>query len=606
MGTAKQTVGALQTKRRALVKALAGAACIAATEAWAEDTAAPIGGTWKGPVANGSGWLEWRLDAASELRRPRNPYDPAEVDLRVRFTAPDGRVVLATAFWTQDRDGTGWAVRLLPHVAGNWQADTSARLAGGAARALGAAFSFAVTKVPTRARIGVHPKHRDYFAYEDGEPYVPVGLNLGWSTGNVVDDYRRWFARLSEQGGNFARLWMSSWAFGLEWSDTGLGNYGARLDRAAQLDQVLQLAEQYGIRVMLCFINHGAFSEKLNAEWAQNPYNAARGGPNAKPEQFVTDPRSRALFARRVRYIAARWSHSPALHSWEWWNEVNWTPIGEDALAPWIREMSAVLAQHDPYGRLRTTSGHEAGSKIWSLPEIDFMQDHAYTQDDLSIFLRGRYRAFREAVPDKPLLMAELGNETDAPDTRRPYNWDDVHLHNGLWAALLSGFAGTGMYWWWDLLVDRLDMWPAFRGVSAFVAAAAKRGAPLAAHRPVDAAVGGGEASALALAAPHSVLIWVRADMQDVTSLKQAFLDLSFEEQAKPTWQPDWPKLASVGVRVGGIQKGARVTAITWLDTRTGQPLAGPFSGSVSATGELSIACPPFDRDIAAIVTLTT
>jgi hypothetical protein len=61
-----------------------------------------------------------------------------------------------------------------------------------------------------------------------------------------------------------------------------------------------------------------------------------------------------------------------------------------------------------------------------------------------------------------------------------------------------------------------------------------------------------------------------------------------------------------VGVRVGGIQKGARVTAITWLDTRTGQPLAGPLSGSVSATGELSIACPPFDRDIAAIVTLTT
>jgi len=179
-----------------------------------------------------------------------------------------------------------------------------------------------------------------------------------------------------------------------------------------------------------------------------------------------------------------------------------------------------------------------------------------------------------------------------------------VHLHNGLWAAVMSGFAGTGMYWWWDLLIDRFEMWPAFKGVSAFLATAAKKGAPLFAHQPADVVVEGAEASALALRSAHSVLIWVRSDLLDVASLKQAFLDLTFEEQAKPTWQPDWPKVTPGALRVPGLSKGARVAGVAWLDTRTGQPLTGPTGGTVSADGQLSLACPTFERDIAAIVTL--
>ncbi len=59
-----------------------------------------------------------------------NPYDPAQVDLQVRFTGPDGKSFQVPAFWYQDFDpgtlvaqgGGGWRARLTPTQAGAWQA----------------------------------------------------------------------------------------------------------------------------------------------------------------------------------------------------------------------------------------------------------------------------------------------------------------------------------------------------------------------------------------------------------------------------------------------------------------------------------------------------
>src|SRR5690606_34395166 len=60
-----------------------------------------------------------------------NPYDPAQVDLRVRFQTPSGEMVTVPAFWYQPFDpGTlmpqgeaGWRVRFTPQEAGTWQAE---------------------------------------------------------------------------------------------------------------------------------------------------------------------------------------------------------------------------------------------------------------------------------------------------------------------------------------------------------------------------------------------------------------------------------------------------------------------------------------------------
>lgn len=598
--------------RRRLILALTGALgagfCAfarAATLTAAESQPArdaSLAAQWGEARQRGGGWLEWRLAAPGDWSAPSNPYDPAVADLSVEFRAPDGRQVRATAFWLKDNLATGWAVRLLPHVAGRWKATSRIRMGGGDTLAVGHDFSFDVTRVPERRRVVVDPRHPAHFAFEDGSPFVPIGLNLAWNAGAATDDYRRWFKRMAEHGGNFARIWMASWSFAIEWNDTGLGNYHARQERAAQLDRVLELAEEYGIRIMLCLVNHGAFSETTDGEWANNPYNANNGGPLGDPGEFATSARARELFARRVRYIAARWSHSPALHSWEWWNEVNWTPIDDLQLIPWIREMSQVLDRHDPYRRLRSTSWSDRGfAKAWAMPELDYAQQHDYTSADLAPFYAAQYREFRGEVPQKPLLAGELGSSGGFdPAVKRPFNWDSAHFHNGLWAPIFAGYAGTAMYWWWDLLIEPQRMWPAFKGISRFVAAVQESGR-IGAYKPKPAQVANGEATAMALVSSSSALFWVRSNLYDLSALQKAYRK-SAPANDTEKWTPTWTPLEGLKVQCKDIAAPDGRVTVRWLDAQSGEWLAqAPKTGTLK-DGVLTVACPDFERDVAAIV----
>ncbi len=596
--------------------------------------ASDAGACWQGPVRRGSGWLEWRLQAPAGSPLAEGGaavFDPARRDLWCDFRGPGGRRLRVTAFWCEadaDRGDAGeaeataarapargtWRLRLLPPVPGRWIGRPRVRLDGGApTAAAGRAFVFVVAAVPARQRIVVDAQDTRYFAFDDGTPFVPVGLNLCWSVGaDVLADYRRWFERLAAQGGNFARLWMASWSFGIEWSDTGLGDYRARLPRAAQLDAVFELAEAHGIRLMLCLLNHGAFTERNDSEWHDNPYAAPRGGPLAAPQDFVTDERAIALFARRLRYIAARWAHSPALHSWEWWNEVTWTPIAAAPLRAWLQRLDGMLAAHDPYQRLRSSSWADRGdAQAWALPTLQFAQQHDYTTGDLVAHYAASARAWQaDGVVDKPWLPGELGlHTTHEAGQAEPYPWDAVHLHNGLWAPLFCGYAGTALYWWWDQLVDPQDLWPLFSGASTWLAALQQQGLALRGHRPLPAQVLEADApahaepraGALALAAPGSLLLWVRSRRLDARTLRQEWQAQAGGTDAGQPWQPAFPPLEGLTVALAAPPLPPGDLCVQWFDADDGQRVGNtwmPWRG-----GELALRCPAFDRDVAAIVT---
>lgn len=71
----------------------------------------------------------------------------------------------------------------------------------------------------------------------------------------------------------------------------------------------------------------------------------------------------------------------------------------------------------------------------------------------------------------KPYLFAEFGIVPDKPDTRGLWDRDPrgVHMHNGLWAPLAFGSAGTGMLSWWFNYIDPKDLYFQFRPVAEFV-----------------------------------------------------------------------------------------------------------------------------------------
>jgi hypothetical protein len=97
---------------------------------------------------------------------------------------------------------------------------------------------------------------------------------------------------------------------------------------------------------------------------------------------------------------------------------------------------------------MTTTSWSSAASiKDWS--PVDFVSTHVYDASDPIKSLRNQFEAIQKAVPDKPLLVAEMGAGTTSEDPfSDPYG---LHLHNSQWAALFVGFGAPASYWWWDI-----------------------------------------------------------------------------------------------------------------------------------------------------------
>lgn len=533
-----------------------------------------------------------------------NLYDPAQASLSVRFSAPSGVTVTVPAFWYQPFDPAtltpqgepGWRVRFTPQEAGTWQAQ--ALLAQPALAS--APLTFNVEADPTaRGFLRVDPAHPRHFAFDNGDYFLPIGLNMAWSEQAglaVLADYTRWLDALSANGGNYIRLWMPAWGFGIEWNDTGLGDYTGRMQQAWLLDQVFRLAEARGVYIMLALINHGQFSTSVNPEWADNPYNAANGGMLQEPSEFATNAEAKALFARRLRYIAARWAYSPHLHTWEWWNEVNWTPIGDARLQPWIEEMTPLLRQWDPYGHpISNSYGSGGKSQLWAMPELDFAQWHDYTGSDPMLTLPAVYADLLAlAGGAKPVMLSEIGYGAAGVETQ--FGKEEIHFHNALWAGPFSGFASSGMYWWWDQFVDAKQLWGDYAGLAEFL-----QGEDLRLLAPSQAQVtgaeGAGAAYALALLAPDRALVWVRNAAYHAAEVDNAILELVKAKQRidPETWVYLPPLLQGFTLTVDGLADGAYTAQVydpqarVWLE-----PQRVDVTG-----GQAVLALPDFAADLA-------
>jgi hypothetical protein len=482
-----------------------------------------------------------------------------------------------------------WRARYTPTEVGQWQAQ--AELAS--PKLSSEPFSLTVAADPSaHGFVRINQQNPHYLAFDDGSFYFPIGLNLGWASQpnvGVLADYERWLDRLSQNGGNVGRVWMSAWAFGIEWNDTGLGDYSGRMKQAWLLDQVFKLAEQRGVYLMLTLLNHGAFSTSVNPEWNDNPYNAANGGPLKEPRLFVRNKQARELFKRRVRYIAARWGYSPNLFAWEWWNEVSWTPIDDSSLKPWVAEMTAYIQQYDPNHHLVSLSYAGAGgaTALWSMPELSFVQLHDYSGNDPARLLPLQSQAMSLKYPAKPFLLAEYGYSADGASALP--SRDAIQFHNGLWAAPFSGMSSTAMYWWWDKLVDPQNLWDEYKGISTFL-----KDENLAALAPAKAQLAPAGASVLVLQSQDRALAWLRSDAYDVAPASKAY-DKARQAGQADGWVYAPPELANLQLTVAGLADGDYIARwfdpkkTAWLDQQALQVRGGTAS----------LAVPRFGQDLA-------
>lgn len=118
--------------------------------------------------------------------------------------------------------------------------------------------------------------------------------------------------------------------------------------------------------------------------------------------------------------------------------------------------MTAYLRGQDVNRHLVTNSyAIRDVSPIWDLPEMEIIQKHEYTHQvnsmkkDLAERTAADFTGLAQSAPAKPILLGEFGygSEGYGNDIDR----SGIHLHNEIWATTFTGYAGSGMYWFWDV-----------------------------------------------------------------------------------------------------------------------------------------------------------
>jgi hypothetical protein len=523
-----------------------------------------------------------------------NPFDPDDINVTAFFRDPSGEVVAVPAFFyqgyrrvlignTERLEPVGspvWKVRFTPTKVGRYEFYVEAASRGSSART--PVYSFEVEPSDSPGFVRVSQRDPRYFEFDNGTSRFFVGLNVCWSGSRGTYDYDEWFRAMAASGVNLVRIWMAPWRFGIEWKQ--LGRYD--LEEAWRLDYVLELAERYGIRVILCLMNHGQLSTQANPQWSENPYNKARGGPLSKPEEFWTSEEAKGLFKKRLRYIVARWGYSTSLLAWELWNEVdltdNYMSVREN-VARWHAEMAAYLKRLDPYKRMVTTSfaNPNLDPLVWQLGEIDFITVHKYGPEGFQDVAGTLYDIVRRAWERyrKPVLVTEFGVDWRWEGlTDKPLYYLDregVGLHDGLWATVMAGSPVTAMSWWWDNYIHPYNLYHHFRAIASFLegidpaAAGFKR---LEAEVVLPSDLSGEELAdvvvypSLGWARPQESYFVVRLDGAvegDVSQIPSFIQGAAHPDlRNNPTFKVTFPRGGRIVVHVNSVSRAGAVLAI--------------------------------------------
>lgn len=425
-----------------------------------------------------------------------NPFDPDEVavDALIREEWDGGDVAKIPCFFTQEHivltnalsDVTvpygrpEWALRHSPRKPGRHSCRIVAMDATGVCTSAPVFFN-ALPGDPANGYVRVsqgNPRRLEV----GGKTIFPIGHNVRSPFDTRMDDqfpwrlrrnesflaYRRYFADMAKAGEDLAEVWMCQWSFGLEWSESepryhGVGDYN--LDNAWQLDQVLALAREYGIRINLVLNNHGRAGLGYDAEWGDSPYNAANGGriaPEA-PLAFFANPWAMKMQERILRYTVARWGWDPTIFAWELWSELDLCgPYGSNAqndprVVEWHRHMATFLKRADLGRHMVSTHTSQnyrvVGKELASMPELDLCCVDAYhfNPSPLHIVRLVEATARNLEVYDKPVLVTEFGGSSMGGGLSHLR----CELHAALWSATCSTLAATPLFWWWGLIEEQ-------------------------------------------------------------------------------------------------------------------------------------------------------
>jgi len=458
-------------------------------------------------------------------RHITNPFDPDQIKIDATFLDPKGKPIAIPAFYYQDHvrriknnreelvpvgPGT-WKVRFAPVAEGPHAYYLTVQYAGERQkgrpepeRLVTGRRSFVCTPSKSKGFIRVCKKDPNYFAFDNGEWFYPIGHNVHSPSDDtpraaaiqhalgatIMPDhgtfnYDYLFKKMADHGENFAEVWMCSWWLGLEWvkdwrNYNGLTRYN--LHSGWRLDYLLELAERHDLYINLVIDNHGKASTWCDPEWEDNPYNEVNGGFLESPEDFFRNPIAKEINRKLLRYIIARWGYNPRILGFELWSEIDlvgdsWNfhadPVTAAPKVQWHREMTEYLQQIDPWAHPVTThfstNYGRIQSSLVSLPGIHYLATDIYTIP-LIKFILGTAQCGNAF--GKPIIVTEYGG---AGPFGSPAAVLRAHLHAGLWATYMTHTCGSPMLWWFQF-IESDNLYSHFQALAAYHKGEERRG----------------------------------------------------------------------------------------------------------------------------------
>lgn len=452
-----------------------------------------------------------------------NPYDPEIIRVYAKFDGPKGQTYTVEAFYyegyafqkhkkyeiaTRNKTTDGWRIRFTPDAPGKWTFTLFAIDKSGKVQLnsyQGKEFEFqCLAKDNTDGFIRqANTRYLKRETFAEGQKqyhsFYPVGPNIAWyssadygvySKPYGIYDYERYVDSLTGNA-NYMRIWINRYQYlslygpehALKENGTMVNYFDSRLNQkdAAELDQIINYADNHGITVMLNIFNFGDFRNdsegvansakdgSMPSGWIYNPYHTVLG--LQRPVDFFTDPEAKRISRNLIRYIVSRWGYSTNIVCWELWNEVDHVfkktatnGTETQAIIDWHKEMNSWIATVDPYHHLVTTS-------VASTTNMEHLFENLYK--DLDIVQHHKYQNIQSAkskeltsrkllnhsidaklqYPTKPYFAGEFGLKSDVSGIDN-FSKDPkgIELHNSLWSTTFSGAMGPASFWYWHYL----------------------------------------------------------------------------------------------------------------------------------------------------------
>jgi PKD domain/Secretion system C-terminal sorting domain len=388
----------------------------------------------------------------------KNVFDSDEIAIDAIITQPDQKKLTVPCFyyvkgkltqnsWKTDTTIQHWMLRFISSQTGSHK--LSFKITDKNGSVVSQEYSLDIQNDTKKGGIKIDPDNKQYYRFTTGEPYYPLGINVGW---NSIQNYTTIINNLASSNANLVRYWQVPFnRQALEWKNDGytkgIGVYSQ--EAAAISDSLFNLSETKNINLQLVLFQHGMFSENVNSNWADNPYNAKLGGPLAKAEEFFYNETAKKSVKKLLRYAVARWGYSTNLFAWELFNEVQFTGVHPSQSATWRAgvltwhdEMGKFIKSIDPFKHIITTSADDKQCvDMDKLEGLDVVQYHLYDTKLLTT-QNTRDADFRAKLSRTAIINGEYGLDVTTADV--PFETQRMSILTGIFNQV------PHLMWLWD------------------------------------------------------------------------------------------------------------------------------------------------------------